>query len=47
MLEFESVAPDRNLSFVAPVFVQSSTISNKLNAWREWKWQGPEPLNLR
>jgi len=47
VLEFESIAPDRQLSFVVPVFVKNNTFENKLNAWREWNWQGPEPLNMR
>jgi len=34
---------------VAPVYVEriDKKYKNKINAWREWGWDGPEPLNTR
>lgn len=31
----------------APVYLSNGYFNNSINAWREWEWQGPEPLNKR
>jgi hypothetical protein len=46
-LEWEGISPDRRKLMSAPVYVSNGVWSNKINLWREWEWQGPEPLNLR
>lgn len=45
--EFEGISPDRRKLQSSPVYVDNGVWRNKLNLWREWEWQGPEPLNLR
>lgn len=47
LLEWESVAPDRQARMHAPVRVTNSKYTNKINAFREWVWDGPEPANKR
>ena len=47
ILEFESVAPDHKAQMHAPVRVTNSLFTNKVNAFREWEWDGPEPRNMR
>ncbi|EAR99597.2 IPT/TIG domain protein (macronuclear) [Tetrahymena thermophila SB210] len=48
-LEWESQAPDHNKRSTAPVYVTSldGTYKNKINMFREWEWDGNEPMNLR
>ncbi|KAL4508253.1 hypothetical protein ABPG72_003557 [Tetrahymena utriculariae] len=48
-LEWESQAPDHNKRSTAPVYVTSldGTYKNKINIFREWEWDGNEPMNLR
>ena len=47
VIEFEGISPDRRKLQSAPVYVENDVWKNKLNLFREWEWQGPEPLNLR
>lgn len=47
IVEWESVAWDRQRQMAAPVYVTNDVFTNKINAWREWSWQGSEPLNER
>ncbi|KAL4508252.1 hypothetical protein ABPG72_003556 [Tetrahymena utriculariae] len=49
-LEWQSEAPDHNLRSTAPCMLTSidgTTYSNKINMFREWQWDGNEPMNLR
>lgn len=45
IVEWESVAWDRQRQMAAPVYLANKFFTNKINAWREWAWQGSEPLN--
>lgn len=50
ILEFESIAPDFNKRSSAPVYIASEetpAFRNKINMFKEWVWDGPEPMNLR
>lgn len=47
LLEFQNDGPDQRMRLIAPVNVTSSNMKNTLNQWREWKWEGPEPLDQR
>ena len=31
----------------APVHIDNKEFNNTINAWREWEWNGPEPMNKR
>lgn len=47
MLEFQNDGVDQRKRIVAPVNITSKYMKNTLNQWREWKWEGPEPLDQR
>lgn len=49
IMEFESVAPDMDRRVVWPVNVSwdPARWTNVINGWREWTWDGPEPMNTR
>lgn len=48
-LEYESVAADFNKRMVHPVVLKydNSNWASETNAWKEWAWDGAEPMNLR
>lgn len=48
-LEWRSEAKDYNKRSHAPVYLTSTdgTYTNKINLYREWVWDGNEPMNLR
>lgn len=48
-LEWRSDAADFNKRSHAPVYLTSAdgTYTNKINMFREWVWDGNEPMNLR
>ena len=47
ILEFQNDGADQRRRIVAPVNISSKNMVNTLNEWREWKWEGPEPLDQR
>lgn len=47
VLQFQNDGADQRRRIIAPVNITSNLMKNTLNEWREWKWEGPEPLNLR
>lgn len=47
IFQFESIAHDRMSRMHAPVYINNTIFRNKINAYREWEWDGPEPLNKR
>ena len=49
VLEYESIAPDKNLRMVWPVYLSydEGLWRTKTNAYIEWEWEGNEPLNKR
>ncbi len=49
MLEYESVAPDFNTRIMWPVNLtyDGGNWTSVTNGWREWEWNGGEPLNKR
>lgn len=48
-MEYESIAPDFDLRIMWPVWLKYDTGAweSKTNGWREWQWDGPEPMNRR
>lgn len=48
-LEWRSEAADYNKRSHAPVYLTAvdGTYTNKINLFREWEWDGNEPMNLR
>ena len=46
-LEFQNDGGDQRKRIIAPVNITSANMRNTLNEWREWKWEGPEPLDMR
>lgn len=49
MLEYESIAPDFNTRIMWPVSLtfDGGNWTSITNGWREWQWNGGEPLNKR
>lgn len=47
ILEFQNDGVDQRKRIIAPVNISSTYMNNTLNQWREWKWEGPEPLDQR
>lgn len=49
VLEYESIAPDFNKRKMWPVYLKydGGAWNSTTNAWKEWQWDGPEPMNLR
>jgi len=47
ILEFEDISPDKELIMVAPITLSNGVWENEVNAYREWEWEGGEPLNHR
>lgn len=46
-MEWEGIGADKLLMVSAPVVLTNDNFSNKVNQYREWGWNGPEPLNER
>ncbi|KAL4484526.1 hypothetical protein ABPG74_019703 [Tetrahymena malaccensis] len=48
-LEWQSESPDHNKRSTAPCQLTSidGSYTNKINMFREWQWDGNEPMNLR
>jgi hypothetical protein len=48
-LQYESIAPDFNTRIMWPVYLKydGGNWTSVTNGWREWEWDGPEPLNKR
>lgn len=47
VLEWDAISSDKQKLSPAPVYITNDKFTNKINMWREWAWQGPEPLNER
>lgn len=48
MLNWLSLASDYNKRLYSPVEIRNgNTLVNKINSFKEWEWDGPEPMNLR
>lgn len=49
VLEYESIAPDFNSRKVWPTYLayEGGAWNSTTNAWKEWEWDGPEPMNKR
>lgn len=49
VLEYESIAPDFNARIMWPVQLKywGGNWTTYTNGYREWEWDGPEPLNKR
>jgi hypothetical protein len=49
VLEYESIAPDFNTRIMWPVYLKfdGGEWNTTTNGWREWEWEGNEPLNRR
>jgi len=49
VMEYESIAPDFNTRIMWPVYLKydGGRWNSTTNGWREWAWEGNEPLNLR
>jgi hypothetical protein len=49
VLEYESIAPDFNTRIMWPVYLRfdGGNWTSETNGWREWMWNGGEPLNKR
>ena len=47
VLEWDGNGKDRNKLNSAPIKVNNSLFVNEINIYREWEWEGGEPLNLR
>ena len=47
ILEFQNDGADQRRRIVPPVNISSKNMFTTLNEWREWKWEGPEPLDHR
>lgn len=49
VLEYESIAPDFNKRIMWPVNLSyvGGQWETETNGWKEWEWDGPEPMNLR
>ena len=46
-LEFQNDGADQRTRLIAPLNLTFGSSLTTLNQWREWKWEGPEPLNMR
>lgn len=42
-----SIAEDYNKRLYSPVNLTNGVFKNVMNSYIEWKWNGPEPMNLR
>lgn len=47
VLEFEGTGSDRKSMSSAPATLDNGVFVNVVNMWREWTWNGKEPMNLR
>jgi hypothetical protein len=48
VLNWMSIAPDYKDRLFSPVYLKKNgQVYNMINTLKEWKWEGPEPLNLR
>lgn len=49
VIEYESIAPDFNTRIMWPVYLkfEGGLWNSTTNGWREWEWEGNQPLNLR
>ena len=49
VLEYESIAGDFNSRKIWPVYLQydGGAWNSTTNAWKEWQWDGTEPIDLR
>ena len=49
VIEYESIAPDFNKRIMWPVYLKfdGGNWNTSTNGWREWEWDGNEPLNKR
>ena len=47
ILNFLSTAPDANSRLYSPVKLTDGLFFNEINSFKEWDWNGPEPLNHR
>ena len=58
VVEWDARSPDRHLLSSAPVYIVNDEVNillsnfqegfnNTINIWREWSWNGPEPMNQR
>lgn len=48
-MEYESIASDFNSRKMWPVYLRydGGLWNSTTNGWREWTWNGPEPMNKR
>ena len=42
-----STAPDANSRLYSPVKLTDGLFFNEINSFKEWDWNGPEPMNHR
>jgi hypothetical protein len=48
VLEFEGTGSDRKMMASAPASLNNGDeFTNVVNMWREWEWNGNEPMNRR
>ena len=47
MMEFQNDGPDQRLRLIAPINVTTPHSLFVLNQWREWQWNGPDPMDKR
>lgn len=47
ILEFEGTGSDRKMMSSAPATLDNGVFANVVNMWREWEWNGAEPMNRR
>jgi len=46
-MEWEAIGADKFTIISSPVSLTNDLFTNTINQYREWKWEGPEPLNKR
>jgi len=47
VLEWEGIGADKLKIVSSPVNLKNKDFDNVVNQYREWSWNGPEPLNER
>jgi len=46
-MEWDALSDDRKNLASAPAELNNDIFVNKVNMWREWEWNGAEPMNFR
>ncbi|KAM3135691.1 hypothetical protein pb186bvf_012217 [Paramecium bursaria] len=47
VLNFMSTAPDKNKRLYSPIQLTDGKFFNQINSFREWQWNGNQPMNKR